>query len=328
MEDKFMVFDCSLYNKEFLLNKSISGHWITRVPESVKMCKDYLERDYDKILWTKVDKDFKFVELESSYGGKKQRWILVRNREAKYKELKTFKKNLEKEEKTIEKGLEKLQKKIFYSKEEANRDVENQKKYHPNFIFKHKVNGLYDYRKGYKRKIKIGYTVVISYKRDEKRIRKCELKKGKFVLATNCLDESKLSSQEMLQAYRGRNANVEGCFKFLKDRTYNLNQIFLKKESRIEAMMMVMGLILFVNNLAQKRLREHLMENNEAIPNQLGKDFKRPTFKWASYLMRNITKIRIQIQDEIFDQIKGIEKAHETIIKAFGDYALKIYGLT
>jgi len=71
--DKIFVLDASLYSKDFLLNPKITGDWITRVPESIKLCKDALERDYDPILWTKVDNDYKFVELESSYRGVKQR---------------------------------------------------------------------------------------------------------------------------------------------------------------------------------------------------------------------------------------------------------------
>lgn len=51
----------------------------------------------------------------------------------------------------------------------------------------------------------------------------------------------------------------------IKDRN-NLNQIFLKKKSRIEAMLMVMGMTLFVNNLAQKTLREHLTETAPGVP--------------------------------------------------------------
>ena len=110
---------------------------------------------------------------------------------------------------------------------------------------------------------------------------------------------------------RGRNKNSEGRFKFIKDKTHNLNQIFLKKESRTEAMMMVMSIVLLTNNLAQQ-----------------GKETPNPNFKWASYFMRNITKVKIKVLDKIYDQIKGMNKGAEVIIRAFGEHALKIYGLT
>jgi transposase len=131
-----------------------------------------------------------------------------------------------------------------------------------------------------------------------------------------------------LSAYRGRNKSSESCFKFLKDKTHNLNQICLKKESRTEAMMMAMSLVLFTNNLAQAKLRNLLKENNKSIPAQRGKETQKPNFKWASYFMRNITKVKIKVNDIIYDQIKGIDQGAEAIIRAFGEHALMIYGLT
>jgi hypothetical protein len=71
-----------------------------------------------------------------------------------------------------------------------------------------------------------------------------------------------------------------------------------------------------------------LTDKKTSIPTQLGRATTKPTFKWASYLMRNITKVQIKIADEIYDQIKGIEKVQETIIRAFGDFALEIYSLS
>jgi predicted fused transcriptional regulator/phosphomethylpyrimidine kinase len=53
--------------------------------------------------------------------------------------------------------------------------------------------------------------------------------------------------------------------------------------------------------------------------------------KWSnekSYFMRNITKVKIKVNDIIYDQIKGIAQGAEAIIRAFGEHALKIYGLT
>ena len=44
IDKKYFVLDSALYNKEFLLNKDIKDDWITRVPESVKLCKEALER--------------------------------------------------------------------------------------------------------------------------------------------------------------------------------------------------------------------------------------------------------------------------------------------
>ena len=89
-----------------------------------------------------------------------------------------------------------------------------------------------------------------------------------------------------------------------------------------------MSLILFINNLAQKKLRNYLATNNQKIPNQLGRSTDRPTFKWASYIMRNITSVRMMVQDKVYRTIEGLNSAQEIIIRAFGDIAVEIYGMT
>ena len=91
-------------------------------------------------------------------------------------------------------------------------------------------------------------------------------------------------------------------------------------------MMIVMALILFVNNLAQKKLRSYLCDNDLTVSDQLSRKTQKPTFKWISYTMRHIAKIRTKIGGLIFDEIHGLKKEHETIVKAFGDFASRIYG--
>ena len=44
LKDKLFVIDSSLYSKKFLQNQNIKGYWITRVPESVKDCRQLLEK--------------------------------------------------------------------------------------------------------------------------------------------------------------------------------------------------------------------------------------------------------------------------------------------
>ncbi len=96
LDDKYLVLDSSLYNKAFLKNQSITGHWITRVPESVKSCKELVSKR--RLHWIQIDDNFKYAEVFSNYGGRTQRWIEVNNREARHRELATLKKKLDKEE--------------------------------------------------------------------------------------------------------------------------------------------------------------------------------------------------------------------------------------
>lgn len=325
IDDKVLVCDASLYNKEFLRNKDVSCNWVTRVPESVMLCKNTLSKERED--WIKLDNDYKYAEITVKYGGVEQRWIIVRNRESKYKELDSLKKRLKNEEESIEKSHKKLPHKVFLSKVEANIYIANQKDNHPLFNFNHAIVSVYKKVPKTKHKVKIGVKIIPRFSRNDVAIKKLENRKGKFILATNCLDDKTLPAKEIIAAYRGRNKAVEGSFKFLKDRSKNLNQIFLKKESRIEALLGIMTIILMVNNLAQLKLREFLVETNCTVPSQTGRSSQKPTFKWVSYLLRHVIKLKIKNGNAIYAEVKGVKKEYEVIIRAFGDYAAEIYGL-
>jgi len=325
LKDKFLVLDSSLYSKAFLKNEAITGHWITRVPETVKSCKDLLSKKRQN--WIKIDGNYKYFEIYADYGNRDQRWVVVENREAKYKELATLEKNLQKSTDLIEARGKRIKNRLFEKLEEAKLEISNQRKQHPLFEINHQIAIVYKKIKGSSRRIRVGYRVVSKFKKNAERIMQLKNRKGKFVLATDTLDKQLMSALEIVACYRDRNRGIEGCFKFLKRKDLGLNQIFLKKESRIESMMIVMTLILFINNLAQRKLREHLTEANEAIPNQSGRPISKPTFKWVSYLMRHISVARVKIGEKIYEQIVGLTEAHKIIARAFGSRALQIYGI-
>ena len=91
-------------------------------------------------------------------------------------------------------------------------------------------------------------------------------------------------------------------------------------------MLMVMSLILFVNNYAQKKIRDELSRKGKRIPNQLGRPMKKPTFAWASYLMRHVNQVYFSSKRDFIYKIAGIDPVQKTIISAFGTIGLQIYG--
>lgn len=328
IHDFIYIADSALYTQAFLLNKEISGNWITRVPESILKAREKVERKYDKILWDKVDDDYKIMEILETYGGVTQRWILVRHRKSKYKELATFKRNLVNQEENIKKIVGQLHKNVFFSKEEISLRIQILKEKFKCYLFDKQIRGHYKGQRGLKRKILVGYQVEISYKKNEPAIRKMENKKGKFILATNILEDKGLSAREILGAYRDQNKNIESCFKFIKDKTYKLSTISQTKPSRIEAMLPVISLILLLNNLGKMDLQEELAKKNSTIPNQIGKEIKNPTLKWAFQLLRKVTRVRVSFSGKIFEQFKEIGEVQKLIIESFGSYAKDIYGFT
>jgi len=77
--------------------------------------------------------------------------------------------------------------------------------------------------------------------------------KSCFVLATN-IDKEELSPEGLLKHYKAQ-SEVEKGFRFLKDPLFFVSSLFIKKPSRIDALLMVMTLSLLVYSIAQRRMR-------------------------------------------------------------------------
>jgi transposase len=100
---------------------------------------------------------------------------------------------------------------------------------------------------------------------------------GCFVLLTNVsLDgESALTGAELLRAYKDQ-CGVERNYAFLKDPLV-VNDLFLKKPERIEALGAILLISLLVWNLMENTLRKHLAEQGTSIPGWDNKPTTRPT---------------------------------------------------
>ena len=72
-----------------------------------------------------------------------------------------------------------------------------------------------------------------------------------------------------------------------------LDSVFLKNPARIGALMMVMTWCIMVYNVGQFRLREILKENEETLPNQVGKPTKNPTLRWVFRLISVLSVVHL-----------------------------------
>ena len=106
-----------------------------------------------------------------------------------------------------------------------------------------------------------------SFEGYEGAIKRGILRKGRFIVATNELDSDELSDEEALRAYKEQQY-AEREFGFLKDPFFFADSMFLKNESRIVAMAMIMGLALMIHSLAERKLRE-TPEKKDAVSQPL-----------------------------------------------------------
>ena len=103
----------------------------------------------------------------------------------------------------------------------------------------------------------VSYIVVGQVTVIEAKVQPDKSQAGRFILATNVLDEAELTAEEMLSKYKDQQS-VERGFRFFKDPYFLTDSVFLKSPQRIEALGLIMGLCLLVYTLGQRQLRQTL----------------------------------------------------------------------
>ena len=113
---------------------------------------------------------------------------------------------------------------------------------------------------------------------------------GCFVLLSNVPPSEQpegLDAAAILRAYKEQNG-VEMNFRFLKDPVI-VNNTFLKKAERIEALGFILLLSLMVWNLIQQVLREHLKEHRKSILGWDKKQTHKPTTLMVIFYFQHIS---------------------------------------
>jgi len=322
---EYLIGDSALYTSQSL-KKMDDIFWITRVPEVLKDAKWIIDEISSDLM---VD-----LEIEShcsicmSYADIQQRWVVYYSPQAYqraqssvnkqfYKlskaELKQFMKLSQQEfscPKDAEKMFIKLQDKLkliqindiaIIKKARFNKKGRPAKDAEPDY-FIWQIEG----------------SVASIIDEREYRLRK----KSCFILATNQLDETQLTEEEIMRRYKKDQQKVERGFRFLKDPQFLASTLFLKKPERIMALLMIMTLSLLIYATLEHRIRTALEENNETFPNQKGKPIKNPTARWIFQLFSGIHVLAIN-HNKIL--VLNLKEKHQQILRLLGKRFQKIY---
>lgn len=327
------VADSALYTRDKLL-KDNSYTWLTRVPETIKAARELLEKEERSIPWQAQEKGYKTSSYTSSYGGIQQRWMLVYSTQSYDREKERLESKLKKDKKALEQQLWHLSNQVFGCVQDGEKAVKELIKKQELLQINYQIEPVKGYlgrgkpKQGQALAIK-GYQLKASVVEQEEAIRKVLNRKGRFILATNDLNEEGYPDQAMLEEYKEQQ-EVEGGFRFLKDPFFMVDKIYLKLPSRIAGLMMVMNLTLLVYNVGQYKVREELAKRGEKLPNQLGKEIDNPTLRWIFQLLEGIGIIYLRESlPGRFPQsyVSNITAIRGRIISLLGSEAEKIYGL-
>lgn len=319
------VADSALYGDQL---SELNVDWITRVPENYGETK--LLCDRSDIEWVQSsDSRYKFFEYFP--GGKQERWLLVRSEPAFNRENDTFLRKHEKMFDELQKLLWHCSCQQFNCEEDAKKTIEKiirSKKHFYNITYDVVTLPRYN-SKGRPTKNQepdsFSYQINITgISSDLTQIIKKRETLGRFVLATNVFDKKIISNESMLVDYKEQ-SEIERGFRFIKNDTFGLDEVYLKKPERIGALMAVMTLCLLVYGLTQYRLRDALQNNNEVLPDQKRKPTNRPTLIWIFTLFSSITMINLQETGKNKRIVLNLHPFHQKVILLLGHSARKIY---
>lgn len=287
--DSIMVCDSALYGQE---NLQLIQHlkWITRVPMTIKKAKELVQnieveevKDEDKEKRSDLNlESYTWKEEIVTYGGIKQTWLIVLSEKRQKSDLEKLEKQLSQEEKKSQKFLKEIQSEEFEQPQAARYKLKAINKKLRLLEIK-EVELIETYSK---KKEKIYKMISLIIKKDEEISRKTK-EAGKFILATNLVEENKLEASEILITYKNQQSTERG-FRFLKDPLFFTDSFFVEKPERIETMLFLMSLCLLIYNLGQRELRNCLKRVKKGINNQVGKVTLRPTLRWIFQCFQGI----------------------------------------
>ena len=324
----YVVMDSAFYSQQNLADSG-EFRWVTRVPETLKEVKEHYRKiDTEKML--PLAEGYRYQRAQSMYGGIEQRWLIIHSEQAYRREIKTFEKNLEKERDRNAKALKHLRNEAYACEADAEKAAGQFRKKLRHQSIEYSIISRNRYgAKGRPAKDAepdtVEWYIDGTLSDDGKAIAETKKRKGMFVVATNELDRSVLSDEQLLEAYKDQGVSVERGFRFLKDPLFYAESLYLKSPKRIMALLMVMTLSLLMYSLAEMRIRSALKEKKRSIWDQKNKKTARPTVRWVFMIFEDVLLLYTRKGQSIEKQAMNIREEHRIVLECLGPPFEKIY---
>ena len=326
----YLVADSALYTEEGL-REIDTVYWLTRVPHTHKLAQRVIRSYARRDMGQEDAKGYAWRELAVSHLGIHQRWLVVWSRQAYQREKNTLRRAWQKERQRAEDQLRALSRQEFHCQADAQKALDKitgKWKYHLPTQLSFTTRNVTGKRGRPKKDAPAAeqrFRVHAQPRTDPQALRKALQPLGKFILATNELDQDALPAPEILSHYKDQNQAEKG-FRFLKSPLCMAESVFLKKPKRIVALAMVMCLALMVYAMAERKLRLALKAQGQTIPNQKGKPYQKPTMRWVFQCFEGIEVLFIKVSPTETQAIcLNIKPLHQQILKLLGPAFQKIY---
>jgi transposase len=320
-----VVADSALYTAQTLQELG-SFPWITRVPATIGGTRELILTASGE--WFRTRPKTAYTVVGSSYGGIKQRWLVVYTRAAHERAEQTTNKRHLKQSHAESQAFQALTTHSFACVADAEAALTQ-------FIKTLKVVALHEPQiiavpgfigKGRPAKNRapdtIRYRIAASVASVLKTRQHMIQQKSCFILASNHLDEAHLSNEELIAHYTPGQQKVERGFRFLKDPWFMAHTLFLKSPKRIMALMMIMTLCLAVYGALEYRIRQTLKEQQQTFPDQLGHPTTKPTARWV---FQFFSGIHVLVCDSWREVVLNCNANHKKLLSMLGQSYISLY---
>jgi transposase len=344
---RYIVADAKLYSEDNCSNLALLP-FITRIPATLKVVGQLIDQALKFDQWEVLSEGYRCQSFDLCHYGIEQRWLVIYSDAARDRGEKTVTKAQNKEYEKVDKQLFHLQAQRFEFISQARGaldEIVGKLKYHKleNFNLIPHIEYAKKGRPTPNSPIKaVTWQIEANIAADHDRIAKAKKHKACFILGTNIKEKKStdgeeekladgedegLSDAEVFAGYKGQ-SSVERGFKYLKEPVFFASSLFVKKPSRVEALLMVMTLALLVYSIAQRRLRKILEEQQETIPNQINQPTSHPTLRWVFQILEGIHRVVISTQNEVKVFIEGLTDLKIKILRFFGQKVCQIYHIS
>ncbi len=329
-EQRIVVFDSGGYSEANMKSYNEAKiWWVSRVPETSVAAKNALEEG-DKKWETLSDGSGEYRTCLMDLPQGKERWVVVR----RYAQMKASQEQVEKQVKKTnqqwEKRLWHLSKQAFDCQADAQKTWEQALKGKPSWLlatFTFKEEKQYQQAGRPKKEAPPDKTVwylIPTLEIDQLEVVALARKKAAFIVATNILDEQRLSHEQVLSTYKEQ-GGVERGFRFLKDPLFLASSVFVKKPERVIALSFIMVLCLLVYRLAEHLLRCQLAATDQTLPNQINKPTNRPTMRWIFQCFEGVDLLHIRFGSRLQTQVLGLQALHRQVLRLLGPTYSQFY---
>jgi len=256
------------------------------MPAIFNIVETLIKEAVAKNMWNDIGKtseqknsaNYKGYELKAVVDDKTYRAVVFHSDFYDARKLKRIAAEIEKDKKEAEKIQKKLTRVEFFCRKDAEAQAGKEKalKYHKLKwdCQEKKIYGRGRPKNGQKEVAQLRYVLNVGIAPDDKLILALKEQAGCFVLISNISDD-KYSAAEILKIYKEQ-YGIEKNFGFLKDPLI-VNDLFLKKPERIEALGFILVLSLLVWRLIERCTRKYIKEKNITITGWDKKQTKSPT---------------------------------------------------